>query len=100
VAGVIDSEFPAIELVAVESIDGVFGVALVAVSDKGEPSRLSAASIFGDVNVSDFSIFSELSAKGFAVGTVGEVVDFEGNHPLDIWRRPPTHFSRFLTGQC
>ena len=40
----------------------------------------SITSILWDVDISDFSILSELSSQRFRVSPVRKVVDFERNH--------------------
>ena len=47
----------------------------------------SITSILWDVDISDFSILSELSSQRFRVSPVRKVVDFERNHSRYIWWR-------------
>jgi hypothetical protein len=86
---------PSVDIATIELIDGVSGIALVVKSHEGESSGLSIF-VLWNVDIADFSVFGELASEALAIGSIGKVVDLEGGHPRDVWRRSSGHSSRLL----
>ena len=59
-------------------------------------SFFTSVFVLWNVDIADFSIFGELASEALAIGSIGKVVDLEGGHPRDVWRRSSGHSSRLL----
>lgn len=57
------------------------------VSHKGKSSALLGVFVFRDVDVTNLSIFLKQVLQILIAGAVGQIVNFQRNHPARIWGR-------------
>lgn len=99
VAGHLHPELPPVEQRAVHSVHGVLGVAFVQEPHEGEATALLGVPIAGDIHISDAAVLLKHPTQGLRGSPVGQVVHFEGGHPLHVWRRPSVAHCCFFSQQ-
>lgn len=88
VPGHLDPQLPSVQERAVHGVHRIFGVPFVVETHKREPPAFFRVAVSGDVDVPYPAILLENPSESFGRSSVREVVHFEGNHAINVWRRP------------
>lgn len=89
VASHLHPQLPPVEQRAVHCVHRVLRVALVEETHKGKAAALFGVSIPGNVHVSHTTVLLKNPSQSLRGSPVGQVIHFQGGHPLHVWRRPP-----------
>lgn len=84
----LNPQFPAVHHRSVETFDGVVGVPLVEIADESEATALLGVGVTGYVDVPHLAVSLEHSLERLRGRPVGQVVDLQRNHSLDLRRTP------------
>lgn len=89
IAGHLDAQLPAVQHTSVHGIESILSIAFVVEPNKRKATAFARMTITRNVNVSHLTAAFKDAPEIVRGRAVRKVVDLEGNHSVDPWRRPP-----------
>jgi len=91
VTRIVHAQVAPVEVVPVEALDGVGGIALVKEANKAESARIASVAITWDVAIANLAVALKLASQRFGRRSVRQIVHFQRNHTIDIGRSTCSH---------
>lgn len=89
--GILNTELAAAEHLPIHAVNGVVGIALVHEAHERESTRVPSVEVARDVDIAEVAASLESVAYLFHGAIVGDVVDLESHHAIDVRRAAAAH---------